>query len=396
MGTRATGMNSMRPSRASKTNRAATRTTHHPFIRNESEARRLITPWMNSRCLNFRSIVQLPWVITDVRETTLPERAWQIIRLRTRAGPGAVGVFSCQLASGCCRWNGILYQCDLRSIPRGHDFISNSSDYRLRLLPAAPFLPVNFQVKRKLPAAMQTARRQFGHREQAEFIGRHGPITSTECVAGPSLPGGVTRNKRHADIVARQCRIRGDERHPLHLCLHHQEPVERITMVWRQSRDPQRVRRRDRQPVDPARTHAFGDVNGRGLGQRQFPDRILDGDFPHAGRREVTLLRRVRETLQKVCREAAGFGLEPEPTVGVEKKFHVSCSMSGAPAQVRPSKARNRDSSSGASKSSGTTNRPSSTPNTGTLSRSLYRHETDHGPAGASNDDVLPGRRLPQ
>ena len=160
---------------------------------------------------------------------------------------------------------------------------------------------------------------------------------------------------------------------------------------------------RDGELLESAQPHAFGYVERRGLGKRKFPDRVLDCDFPGARGRKISVRRRIGEHLQKIVGEAAGFGLKPEPAVGVEKKFHLQSTR--PPEPVRPGAAF------------GVRLPPSlECPQQIFVERSvevigndetafvdseygaplLYRHETCDGLSRAGDDDLLSGNRMPQ
>ena len=167
------------------------------------------------------------------------------------------------------------------------------------------------------------------------------------------------------NVVTFENRVRGHQRQPLDLGLGYQDAIKRVAVVLRQSCSGQRVDMRDWQSGDAAPPHALRNVHRRRPGKRKSAGCVLDPDLPRTRRREVQVGRAVGQRLQQTRRKSFGLDLQPEPAVGIEKKPHS-----------RPSKARSNSSSSGASKSSGTTNRPRSWPNVRRLWRIATRRAT--------------------
>ena len=174
-------------------------------------------------------------------------------------------------------------------------------------------------------------------------------------------------------------------------------------MVRRQRRYRECVRMREGEPLEPAQPHAFGYVERRRLGERKLSDRVLDRDFPGTRGRKVSVRRRIGERLKEIVREATGFGLKPEPAVGVEKKFHVQEARPLGP--TRPGAAFGARLSTSLERSQkifveriveivGDDETAFIDSEYG--APLLNRHETCDGSSRAGDDDLLSGNRMPQ
>jgi hypothetical protein len=111
----------------------------------------------------------------------------------------------------------------------------------------------------------------------------------------------------HFHIVRGKLPIGRQERKTLDLSLRGQQPIKGIPVMRWQIARPKRVLMRDRESTRAGLVHATGDVVRRVRGKNELPARVLDGDFPGAGRREQQLrlgmldecTGRVREPLRR-------------------------------------------------------------------------------------------------
>src|SRR5262245_44607410 len=119
-------------------------------------------------------------------------------------------------------------------------------------------------------------------------------------------------------------------------------------MTW-EAASVQRMAVLDGQRRGAAHLHPAEDVLQGRQGKGELPERIFDRDLPGARGRQEELVFRILEQRSSRRRQPLRFGLHPQPTVGIEEDFQD---------WNRASTSSGR----GASKSSGTVNRPSSWP----------------------------------